>query len=709
MNNTALATVFIALALISVGVNTWFLTTYSARDATSNVVAHVRACINAPPIINVSGCGYATELTPYVCTARVFDSFENETHYFTDNTTLFNITNSGVMSFYPQYGSAGNYSIHLTVTDNSGCPNDFQQKTFMLHILPYPSNDTLNITDSTHNKTTYKFDPVTFTANYSDVNTNKSIKNATCSILYDYQNLTSLPMTYNATSRLYERYEYSGFLQGTYNYSVTCNGLSVGYGILTKYSNFTITDRPPYLYTPFPNLTIRAGLSVSGYDLNDYFKDNDFDTLSFTETSPYVILVKITPLGIVTITPNPSISGNYTIFFHASDGILSATSNPVHIKVLPYHPPQGSTGGGGGGGGGGGANVQTPPPCTPKWVCGDWGPCLTTGIQQRYCRDAHNCSTIQGEPPTTRACEYVGTCSDHIKNCHNGLCETGVDCGGTCAACPSCFDGIKDQNEVGVDCGGVCDPCPNATSQPSVQHPSPIGKLPEPVRKASYIGLVTLLLAIIATILASLYLHRNLFKAVARWASQLMAPPEREVSEHAQYVIAVEVLSDKRSQGASRKETIAQLAQRTSEVLAWTLGTTDELTFDEIRAKANETLPAGLAKTIARYTELLERAQYRKDEETSERKLFSGAIRLAGRLAKSDPYTAALAAAAKLPRPIKERLLSQLSDAIDVLAAHKKLSSAALILPEAKAYADGLRTKSEALRRFRALEREVSR
>ncbi len=48
------------------------------------------------------------------------------------------------------------------------------------------------------------------------------------------------------------------------------------------------------------------------------------------------------------------------------------------------------------------------------------------------------------------------TCSDGIQN--QG--ETGVDCGGPCAACPTCNDGIQNQGETGIDCGGPCVACP---------------------------------------------------------------------------------------------------------------------------------------------------------------------------------------------------------------------------------------------------------
>jgi len=52
----------------------------------------------------------------------------------------------------------------------------------------------------------------------------------------------------------------------------------------------------------------------------------------------------------------------------------------------------------------------------------------------------------------------ANTCNDGIQNGN----ETGVDCGGSCAACPpSCTDGIKNGNETGIDCGGDCNPCPD--------------------------------------------------------------------------------------------------------------------------------------------------------------------------------------------------------------------------------------------------------
>lgn len=58
------------------------------------------------------------------------------------------------------------------------------------------------------------------------------------------------------------------------------------------------------------------------------------------------------------------------------------------------------------------------------------------------------------------------SCADSILN--QGELKTAVDfgsgnisdCGGNfCPVCPSCFDGIQNQQETGVDCGGPCRSC----------------------------------------------------------------------------------------------------------------------------------------------------------------------------------------------------------------------------------------------------------
>jgi hypothetical protein len=78
-----------------------------------------------------------------------------------------------------------------------------------------------------------------------------------------------------------------------------------------------------------------------------------------------------------------------------------------------------------------------------------------------------------GSSETTNFCVGGGptpTCTDGIQN--QG--ETGIDCGGPCAACPTCTDGIQNGNETGVDCGGPdCAAC--ATCSDGIQNGNETG------------------------------------------------------------------------------------------------------------------------------------------------------------------------------------------------------------------------------------------
>jgi len=52
--------------------------------------------------------------------------------------------------------------------------------------------------------------------------------------------------------------------------------------------------------------------------------------------------------------------------------------------------------------------------------------------------------------------DSVQSCNDEVQNND----ESGVDCGGSCAVCPTCDDGLQNQDETGIDCGGQCPVCP---------------------------------------------------------------------------------------------------------------------------------------------------------------------------------------------------------------------------------------------------------
>lgn len=127
--------------------------------------------------------------------------------------------------------------------------------------------------------------------------------------------------------------------------------------------------------------------------------------------------------------------------------------------------------------------------CEEKWACETWVDCQNAlqshefgslpredflkiseectalgiateicGFQIRTCEDANYCDTTENTPTQIKACRFLSnpSCSDEIRNCHDGSCEFKADCGGSCDSCLTCSDGIKNQGEEGTDCGGPC-------------------------------------------------------------------------------------------------------------------------------------------------------------------------------------------------------------------------------------------------------------
>lgn len=132
--------------------------------------------------------------------------------------------------------------------------------------------------------------------------------------------------------------------------------------------------------------------------------------------------------------------------------------------------------------------------CEEQWVCVNWSECRIDGFQNRTCTDKAKCGTYDNKPAEVQKCVYTPTCFDGarngleegvdcgglckpcitcfdtIQNCHDGSCEEGVDCGGPCPKCPTCFDGSQNCHdgscEDGIDCNGPCEKkCPSVQVQ----------------------------------------------------------------------------------------------------------------------------------------------------------------------------------------------------------------------------------------------------
>ncbi|HLD54824.1 MAG TPA: hypothetical protein VJB35_01050 [Candidatus Nanoarchaeia archaeon] len=259
---------------------------------------------------------------------------------------------------------------------------------------------------------------------------------------------------------------------------------------ITECQNFSLTvtnaNRPPTIIDYYPEElyfgnkgTNEIYFNITKYD-PDYtipdaywYVDNslkEYDTGNSSDEFRY--------------TFSCGVEGNHTVRVDITDGELTDSLEwVVGVTVtacIDNPPPVGDSGGGGGGGS---------PGCEEKWACGFWQVCqdlntslnlgilsgkdyrdvvnncslkylfgIDCGIHTRTCVDINNCSTTYKKPNEMESCQYVFNpgCNDGIQNCHGGLCELLVDCGGACPACPTCSDKIQNQGEDGIDCGGPC-------------------------------------------------------------------------------------------------------------------------------------------------------------------------------------------------------------------------------------------------------------
>ncbi|MEK6925921.1 MAG: hypothetical protein AABW50_01440 [Nanoarchaeota archaeon] len=259
-------------------------------------------------------------------------------------------------------------------------------------------------------------------------------------------------------------------------------------GSMTVCDNFSLTvtnqNRAPTIVNYSPeNLRFNASgadtikFNISTYDpdgtkpdaywyVDGVFKEKDEG--SFFDEFDYIFGCEI--FGVHNVTVN------------ITDGLLNDSLSWM-VSVGNVVCPSGSSPSGGGGGGGGGLS------CFSKWGCDTWNLCQNAqtslnvgllsgedyrdiesscaeqefgdeacGFQIRGCSDLSMCFLSSGKPAELQSCAYTEnpSCEDGIKNCHDSGCEFLVDCGGSCNACPTCSDKIKNQGEEGIDCSGPC-------------------------------------------------------------------------------------------------------------------------------------------------------------------------------------------------------------------------------------------------------------
>ena len=101
--------------------------------------AEVKLCMNIPPVMNFTCNETAYQDHNYYCKVNYTDPNgpldEFSSTFLNSNKSLFNITKDGVINFTPGKEDIGNYTILITLTDNSGCSNSYTSHLFYLNVI----------------------------------------------------------------------------------------------------------------------------------------------------------------------------------------------------------------------------------------------------------------------------------------------------------------------------------------------------------------------------------------------------------------------------------------------------------------------------------------------------------------------------------------------------------------------------------------------
>jgi len=213
-------------------------------------------------------------------------------------------------------------------------------------------------------------------------------------------------------------------------------------------------NRKPVLLKKFPKVSIATKLNSNMFNLHDYFMDPDNDSLTFSfvdipaKSGAFLDTAKVSILFIDGFARANTFTdtGYKFVKFIANDSFgKSVESNKVEINVywsvltlkrilcgddICSNEEACSTCPADCG--------VCDAACTPSWVCEDWGFCQLIEIQIRHCIDINNCDLNIDRPEEVQTCEYIPNCGDEIQNQD----EEGIDCGGVCDACPTCFDNV---------------------------------------------------------------------------------------------------------------------------------------------------------------------------------------------------------------------------------------------------------------------------
>ncbi|MDO8481268.1 MAG: Ig-like domain-containing protein [Nanoarchaeota archaeon] len=506
LSNTTLALMVLCLLAVSVWSALVFLKSPEpaviAVTGMNSGSGSVTFCVNTAPSLNVSNCSSTANATVlYNCTVSASDANPSTSFTYIDNTTLFNISSSGGVTFTPSVSSAGYYHIAINISDGSGCSNQVTSS-----VLP------LNITsDCAANEPPVLNVSASFSVD----------RNATLVIDINASDPEGDAINFSIAFNQTDAYASLSPVGGSY---VTLNASSglltitpdlkhVGYHLLnitaqdnntcanntdSQLINITIlpTNSKPFYVTSAGTLNYTWDEDhniINAYDLDDFFNDSNGDCLKFElrsiSANPFVSVSiennrdprqGVCPSShFISFAVEANAFGRQRVSIEANDTIAASDAIIFDLNVnnLPEASTPAAVVGGGGGGGGGGSSKR----CEEKWFCSGWGLC-GSGYAARNCSDLNECKTGRYTPNLTRQCNAGDYCFDGRQDYD----EQGVDCGGSCEnSCATCFDAVMNcpraENgttlcEQGVDCGGPCRSC----RQEEIVAPTEVPKLAPP-------------------------------------------------------------------------------------------------------------------------------------------------------------------------------------------------------------------------------------
>lgn len=394
--------------------------------------------LNHAPSLNMSD-QVLTQDVPYIYNvSQNATDLDGDPLKFYDNTPLFVIgEDSGIIAFTPTNDQVGVYTVRIYVVDSHNALG-YQDVKFTINNVNDPP--VLSLIGS---QTSYIDEPWNYTFTATDVDAGEQLTFSS-----NYSNFFASSggiSTVSQSASYYLGLATNWTSNGTYWINVTVTDLSgaedsevISYTILYR-------NHPPNITQYSPTSATLTLTQNSNQEFNITASDPDGTTPSaqwYVNDAP----ANVTDYN---YTYSANTPGKFNITAVITDGEFNDSQSWI-VTVIPAPVPAGPPTLAGGGGGGGGF-------CSELWVCTDWSPCQASNVQLRECEDFMKCGTVKNKPSLLQNCIFVEhpSCFDGVKDQNEVL----PDCGGVCKPCPSCNDGIQNQGETGIDCGGPCPAC----------------------------------------------------------------------------------------------------------------------------------------------------------------------------------------------------------------------------------------------------------